>query len=169
MEANILEQNGTPSNRTNMNSNQTAPGLVQALTQEEINTLYEFYAVFNKQDYSVVDRVLAPDWQDIPLAPGQKDGADGYKELVQHFTQAFPEISVTVHEIFGTHERAAVRAEISFTHSNALMGIAPTNQKVTIALHEFHHLKDGKVAKTWHLEDWFSMLLQTSAWPVKST
>jgi predicted ester cyclase len=151
-----------------MNTDQTAQTSVKALTQEEINVLHAFYGVFSKRDYSVVDHVLAPDWQDIPLAPGQKDGPEGYNELVHGFTQLFPDVSITIHEIFGTHERAAVRAEISFTHSSEFMGIAPTNQKMKIALHEFHHLKDGKVAKTWHLEDWLSMLLQTGAWPVKS-
>jgi steroid delta-isomerase-like uncharacterized protein len=151
-----------------MSTDQTAQGLVKALTQEEIDTLHAFYGVFSKRDYSVVDRVLAPDWQDIPLALGQKDGPEGYKELVQGFSQAFPDVSVTIHEIFGTHERAAVRAEISFTHGSEFMGIPPTNKMLTIALHEFHHFKDGKVTKTWHLEDWLSMLLQTGAWPVKS-
>ncbi|MBS7564776.1 ester cyclase [Mucilaginibacter sp. Bleaf8] len=151
-----------------MNKEQNELGLVKALTPEEIDTLYAFYGVFSKRDYSVADNILAPDWQDIPLAPGQKDGPEGYKELVQGFAQAFPDVSITIHEIFGTHERASVRAEISFTHSSEFMGIAPTHQKVTIALHEFHHLKDGKVTKTWHLEDWLSMLLQTGAWPLKS-
>lgn len=151
-----------------MNTDQTIKGLVKALTQEEIDILYAFYGVFIDRDYNIVDQILSPDWQDIPLAQGQKDGPEGYKELVKGFTQAFPDVSITIHEIFGTHERAAVRAEMSFTHSTEFMGIAPTNQKLKIALHEFHHLRDGKVVKTWHLEDWLSMLLQTGAWPVKS-
>ena len=37
-------------------------GFVKALTQEEIKTIYDFYSVFSKRDYSVVDRILAPDW-----------------------------------------------------------------------------------------------------------
>ncbi|WP_158827392.1 ester cyclase [Mucilaginibacter lacusdianchii] len=151
-----------------MNTNQTTQELVKPLTQKEIDTLHAFYGVFSNRDYSVVDTILATNWQDIPLAPGQKDGPEGYKELVQGFAQAFPDVSIKIHEIFGTHERVGVRAEISFTHSSKFMGIAPTQEKVTIALHEFHHLKDGKVTKTWHLEDWLSMLIQTGAWPMKS-
>jgi len=151
-----------------MTNDHTAEGLVKALTQEEIDTLNAFYGVFSNRDYSVVDRILAPDWQDIPLAPGQQDGPEGYVALVRGFTQAFPDVTVKVHEIFGTHQRAGVRAEMSFTHNNEFMGIAPTNQKLTIAIHEFHHLQGGKVTKTWHLEDWLTMLLQTGAWPQKA-
>lgn len=143
-------------------------GLVKALTPEEIDTLNAFYGLFSNRDYSIVDRILAPDWQDIPLAPGQQDGPEGYVALVQGFTQAFPDVTVNVHEIFGSHEHAGVRAEMSFTHSSEFLGIAPTNQKLTIALHEFHHLQDGKLTKTWHLEDWLTMLLQTGAWPAKA-
>ena len=146
-----------------MANNQTKEVFIKALTEEEINTIYNFYDVFNKRDYSEVDRILSPDWQDIPLAPGQQKGAQGYKELVRMFTQTFPDVTVKVHEIFGSHERAGVRAEMSFTHSSRFMGIAPTYKKLTVALHEFHYLKDGRLTTTWHLEDWLSMLLQTGA------
>lgn len=151
-----------------MNTDQTAQGLVKALTQQEIDTLKAFYGVFSNRDYSVVNQILAPDWQDIPLAPGQQAGPEGFKDLVKGFTLAFPDVTVNIHEIFGSHERAGVRAEMVFTHSNEFMGIPASNQKLTIAIHEFHHFKDGKLEKTWHLEDWLSMLLQTGAWPAQS-
>ncbi len=119
-----------------MTADQTAEGLVKALTPQEIDTLNTFYGLFSKRDYSVIEHILAPDWQDIPLGPGQKDGPEGYKGLVQGFTEAFPDVTVNVHEIF--------------------------------AIHEFHHLKNGRLEKTWHLEDWLTMLLETGAWPAKS-
>jgi len=150
-----------------MISNSTTE-MVPALTAEEQHTIRSFYSVFTNRNYDIVDRVLATNWEDIPLAPGQADGPEGYKQLVKDFSAAFPDITITIHEIFGTHERAGVRAEISFTHSNTFMGIAPTNKRVTIALHEFHHLKDNKIVKTWHLEDWLTMLIQTGAWPVNA-
>lgn len=141
--------------------------MVTALTAEELNTIHGFYNLFSSKNFDTVDAVLAETWQDIPLAPGQVDGPEGYKQLVKDFTTAFPDITITIHEIFGSHERAGVRAEMCFTHSNEFMGIAPTNKKLTIALHEFHHLKNNKLVKTWHLEDWLTMLIQTGAWPVK--
>lgn len=138
---------------------------VQALTQQETETIKTFYGVFSERNYDVVPEILAPDWQDIPLAPGQAAGAEGFIGLVKGFTAAFPDVRINIHEIFGTHERVGVRAEMVFTHSNEFMGIAPTGKLLTIAIHEFHHLKNGKLEKTWHLEDWLTMLLQTGAWP----
>jgi len=26
---------------------------------------------------------------------------------------------------------------------------------------ELHHLKNGKITQTWHLEDWFGLLMQS--------
>lgn len=142
--------------------------LVKALTTEELDTIHKFYSVFSSRNFNTVDAVLADNWQDIPLAPGQADGPEGYKELVKNFSTGFPDITITIHEIFGSHEKAAVRAEMSFTHTSTFMGITPTNKQLTIALHDFHYLKDNKIVKTWHLEDWLTMLIQTGAGPMNA-
>jgi predicted ester cyclase len=44
----------------------------------------------------------------------------------------------------GSTGGAALRAEILGTHKGEWFGIPPTNKRVSIALHEFHHLKDGR-------------------------
>ena len=65
---------------------------------------------------------------------------------------AFPDTEIIIHEIFGTHERAGVRAEIRFTNQHEVPGVQTTGQQVAITLHEFHYLKDAKLPHTWHLE-----------------
>ena len=70
-----------------------------------------------------------------------------------------------MHEIFGSADRAGVRAEITGTHNGEFFGVPGSGKPVSIALHEFHYLKDGKLTHTWHLEDWFGMLNQVGAWP----
>ena len=46
-------------------------------------------------------------------------------------------------------------------------GIPPAGERVTVALHEFHYLKDGKLTHTWHLEDWFGLMVKSGAWKIK--
>lgn len=160
-EAHRLLENGRATGKIAIMTSHNNEGLVKALTSEELNTIHSFYNIFNNRNFDTVDAVLADNWQDIPMAPGQADGAEGFKELVKNFSRDFPDINVTIHEIFGSHEKAGVRAEMSFTHSSEFMGIAPTNKRLTIALHDFHYLNDNKIVKTWHLEDWLTMLIQT--------
>lgn len=137
---------------------------VQPLNSEEINALKKFYAAWKEKRPEWLDEVCTPDWKDIPLNPGQAAGPNGLKDIIAFFTGRYSDVEIIIHEIVGTHERAATRSEIRFTHNKSLFGIPAVNRQVTIALHEFHHLKDGKITHTWHLEDWFSLLMQSGAW-----
>lgn len=123
-----------------------------------------FYRAFSGRPELLDDAVTA-DWQDIPLAPGQAAGREGMKPLIAGFNTAFPDAVVTIHEIIGAPGRAGVRAEITGTHSGEWFGIAATGRAFTLALHEFHHIENGRLTRTWHLEDWFGWLNQVSAWP----
>lgn len=138
-------------------------GLVKALTKTEIDTICKFYGAFNMKNPEILDKICTPGWKDIPLAPGQEDGPRGLQVIMKHLFERCPDIEVKIHEIFGTHERAAVRASLEFNHVNEIMGIPPTQQKVSVALHEFHWLKDGKLTHTWHLEDWFGLLMKSQS------
>lgn len=147
-----------------MTDQQNAPDMVHALTAAEKQTIERFYDAWKEKRPELLDEVCTPDWQDIPLAPGQANGPKGLKDIIVNFTTAFPDVEIIIHEIFGSHQRAGVRAEIVFTHNKNLPGIPPTGKKVSVPLHEFHYLKDNKLTHTWHLEDWFGLLMQSGAW-----
>ncbi|WP_146940169.1 ester cyclase [Chryseobacterium hagamense] len=140
-----------------------ASDFVKALTETETDTIRKFYSAFERKDPGILDEICTPDWQDIPLAPGQEDGPKGLQEIMKHLFEICPDIEVVIHEIFGTHGRAAVRASMEFTHVNEIMGIPPTHEKVSVSLHEFHYLKDGRLTHTWHLEDWFGLLMKSKS------
>ena len=135
------------------------------LTEVEERSIRTLYQAFTDKNPDLLDRAVAPDWQDIPLAPGQGPGPEGLKPMLQDFITAFPDIQIVVHEIVGSSGRAGVRAEIKGTHTGAFLGMQPSGKAVSVALHEFHHLKDGVITHTWHLEDWFGMLHQIGLWP----
>ncbi|WP_461051603.1 ester cyclase [Spirosoma arcticum] len=126
---------------------------VQALTTEERQAIETFYSAWKLHQPELLDQVCTPDWQDIPLAPGQVDGPQGLQDIMTGFIAAFPDVEVVIHEFYGTHERAGVRAEITFTNQHDVPGVSTTGQRVSIILHEFHYLKAGKLTHTWHLEE----------------
>ena len=136
-----------------------------AAQQLAIETLYR---AFNEQNPDLLDDVLVEDWQDIPLGPGQQPGLAGMKPIIAMFVAAFPDVKITIQDIFGHDGRAAVRAQITGTHLGEFFGIAPTGKPIAIAIHEFHQLSADRVLRTWHLEDWFGMLNQVGAWPPKA-
>lgn len=135
------------------------------LTAAEQLAIETLYRAFNEQNPALLDQALTPDWDDIPLGPHQQPGRDGMKPVVAMFIAAFPDVKITIQDIFGLGGRAAVRAQITGTHQGEFFGIPATGKPMAIAIHEFHELKDGRIARTWHLEDWFGMLNQVGAWP----
>jgi predicted ester cyclase len=146
-----------------MNTEKETPNMLPAISEEMIQAFQNSYKAWKTNDLTIIDTLFSPDWQDIPMAPGQKAGPEGLKNLITFFRETFPDIEITMLDIFGTAERVAVRSEITFTHDKEFMGILPVNQKVTVTSLELHHLKDGKITHTWHLEDWFGLLMQSRA------
>jgi len=144
-----------------MNTENNTSNMAEPISTATIEAFQASYKAWQTNDLTIIDALFSPDWQDIPMAPGQKAGPEGLKNLITIFHQTFPDIKITLQDIFGTAERIAVRAEMTFTHDKEFMGISPVNQMVKVSMLELHHLKDGKITHTWHLEDWFGLLTQS--------
>jgi predicted ester cyclase len=139
-----------------------------ALTANQHATLQIFYGAFTRKNPDLLDEAVTPEWQDIPLAPGQGPGPAGLKPIILGFIEALPDVEIVVDEVIGFNNRAGVRARIVGTHRGTLFGIPATNRRLEIALHEFHRFEGDRISHTWHLEDWFGMLHQLGAWPPKT-
>ncbi|WP_394845805.1 ester cyclase [Pendulispora brunnea] len=135
------------------------------LAAGDLQIVQTFYRAFSDKKPELLDEAVTPDWEDIPLAPGQGPGPDGLKPILQSIVAAFPDLRIHVEDVIGSHGRIGVRAKITGTHRGEFFGIAATNRPISVALHEFHEMDNGRIKRTWHLEDWFGMLLQIGAWP----
>jgi predicted ester cyclase len=131
----------------------------------ERHAVETLYRAFNDQNPDLVDKALTPDWKDIPLAPGQGPGPQGFKPIIRSVIAAFPDVRITILDMMQTPGKIGVRGEITGTHRGALFGIAPTGKAVKFRIHEFHALDGQRVTTTWHLEDWFSLFLQIGQFP----
>jgi steroid delta-isomerase-like uncharacterized protein len=140
----------------------TAP---QSLTPAEWQSVISLYRAFAEASPDLLDAALSPDWEDIPLAPGQAAGPEGLKAIVREFTEAVPDLQVSIHDALAEGGRVAIRAEFSGTHLGPFLGVPATGLPVRMAIHEFHEVRGGRVVRTWHLEDLFGILNQIGAWP----
>ena len=144
-----------------MNTENYTPNMLEPISSATLEAIQAFYKAWQTNDLTIIDTLFSPDWQDIPMAPGQKAGPEGLKNLITFFRETFPDIEIAMQDILGTADRIAVRAEMTFTHDKEFFGISPVNQKVKVSMIELLHLKDGKITHTWHLEDWFGLLMQS--------
>ena len=73
---------------------------------------------------------------------------------------------LVVHDIVEQGSMTAVRAELRGTHSRELLGVPATGTTLRVPIHDFHQIDaDGRITRTWHLEDWIGWLHQAGAWP----
>ena len=146
-----------------MTSSSHSSAIVTGVSDADRHAIETLYRAFGGGDTDLLDTVLAVDWHDVPLAPGQGPGREGIKPMVRAFGAAFADLHIGVQEIIGAPGRAAVRATITGRHTGEWFGVAPTGKNFAIAIHEFHHFADGKLTHTWHLEDWFGWVNQVGA------
>ncbi|WP_416414692.1 ester cyclase [Pantoea sp. App145] len=134
----------------------------------ERQAVEKLYQAFSLQNPDLVDEAVTPDWDDIPLAPGQTAGPAGLKPIIREFIHAFPDVQIIIHDLIQVPGQIAVRAEITGTHQGTIMGIEATGKSVSFRLHEFHQLNGERITTTWHMEDWFGLFMQLDQFPPRA-
>jgi len=122
-----------------------------------------FYEPFRTGDTSIYHEVLADDWVDIPLAPGQEQGAAGMAAQIAAFRRAMPDYDVTHEDFIVGGDRVAVRNTVSGTHQGAFMGHEPTGRRIEMRTMDIHQVRNDQIATTWHLEDFAGLMAQLTA------
>ena len=128
-----------------------------------------FYAPFNTGDVAAYDQILASDWVDHPLAPGQGPGPAGFKPIVVGFRAAFPDLTLVNEDVLVAGDRVTVRSTFRGTQRGPLFGIPPTGKPVEAMAIDIHRIANGRIAETWHVEDWLSVFGQLGLSVVPAT
>ncbi len=65
------------------------------------------------------------------------------------FTEAFPDLRLTVEDIFSVGEKVAARVAFHGTHRGEFQGIPPTGRQVAFTSIEVNRVVGGKVEEHW--------------------
>ncbi len=125
----------------------------------------KFYIALDTKNKDLLDEVLAEDWVDVPLAPGQQLGRTGMKGAVDGYFNSFPDFNVMNQDVIAEGDKVVVRSTIRATQRGAFASVAPSNKPFTIMAIDIHQVCNGRVVQTWHVEDWLSGLFQMGALP----
>jgi predicted ester cyclase len=132
-----------------------------AATQTEIVKL--FYQSLSANQPDLLDQILAPDWVDFPLNPGQGPGRDAFKPVIAGFNKTIAGLKITNDDIIESGDKVVVRSTIEGTQAGDFAGFPSKGRPFKIMAIDIHQLKDGKIVRTWHIEDWLSGLFQMGA------
>jgi steroid delta-isomerase-like uncharacterized protein len=76
-------------------------------------------------------------------------GTEGLKQLISAYRTAFPDLKVTLDDIFAEGEMVAFRWSVSGTHLGDWLGIPPTGNHVTATGITLFRIASGKVIESW--------------------
>jgi len=120
--------------------------------------------VLNKANMAVVDEVMAPNY--VYHHPQQEvKGPEGFKQFVTMFRAAFPDLHVTINDMFAEGDTVACLFTITGTHQGDLMGIPPTGKKMKIAEAIFIRFAGGKEVEATPILDQLDMMQQLGVIP----
>jgi predicted ester cyclase len=71
-----------------------------------------------------------------------------------------PDYAVTHEDLIVGGDRVVVRNTVSGTHRGAFMGHQPTGRRIEMRTMDIHQVRDGRIVRTWHLEDFAGLLAQ---------
>jgi predicted ester cyclase len=95
---------------------------------------------------------------------GLSPGPDGMRHmLTKVLRQAFPDLSVEVHDQIAEGDLVTTRKTLHGTHRGELMGIAPTGKSVSIEVIDIVRVRDGKYVEHWGINTLPTLLAQLRA------
>jgi ketosteroid isomerase-like protein len=130
-----------------------------------------WYALFNQPVQSetvkaVHEQNLAPDYQSCSgVLPGECWGRDTSLKVVGNFAKSIPDMKFDIKEVLVAGNRVIVRGEVSGTPSGDLFGVPHTGKSFRVMAIDIQTIRDGKIAQTYHMENWLSALGQLRAKP----
>jgi len=132
--------------------------------QQKLDVIQKFYGVFENGDMSVLADILAPNYTQLPSDPGQTPDIEGFIKHAQMFGSMFSNLKGTQTHILVDKDLVHVRSELEVTHTGDAFGIPKTDKRIKLVAFDLHHFnKDGKIDKTWHLEDFWGVYSQINS------
>jgi serine phosphatase RsbU (regulator of sigma subunit)/predicted ester cyclase len=119
-----------------------------------------FLEELDKGNLDVIDELLAPDFVDRSLLPGQEPDREGYKRSVAEWYAPFSDPNTTIDEQVAEGDKVVTWYTGNMTHDRGpIVGIAPTGERYTFTGVYFHRIVGGKIVEERSEGDFLSIVL----------
>jgi hypothetical protein len=146
-----------------------AASAAQPLTEEQARAIIApWYGLFNVATRGDVkaahEQVLTQDYQSCSgYLPSECWGRETSIKVVSNFANSIPDLKFDIKEVLVAGDRVIVRGEVTGTPAGELFGVPHTGRSFKIMAIDIQTIKDDKIAKTFHMENWLSALAQLRA------
>src|SRR5580692_412919 len=140
-----------------------------SLTEEQARAaIAPWYSLFNiasRGDVKAIqEKILTDDYESCAgYLPGECWGRETSIKVVSNFANSIPDMKFDIKEVLVAGDRVIVRGEVTGTPSGDLFGVPHSGKSFRIMAVDIQTVRDGKIAKTYHMENWLSAIGQLRA------
>lgn len=129
-----------------------------------VRTFYDFLSNPGSKSHAQALRGnLAANWQSIGDYSGKFKTTDAFIGQLGGFAKLIPNLTWKIEEMIQVGDRVIVRGRATGTPNGPMFGVDGKGKSFEIMSIDIHTLADGKITKTYHVEDWAGALRQLSA------
>jgi len=134
----------------------------QAEVEEQNKELIRnFFEEWNNRNIDILNELYAPNAKfHHPSVGTTPISFEKAIEMIKMLWQAFPDLTVTIEDLFAEGDKVVVRFIGRGTHQGDLGGIPATGMKTEASAIEIFHIVDGKIVEAWEISDRLSLMQQ---------
>jgi ketosteroid isomerase-like protein len=126
---------------------------------------YSLFNIATRGDVRAIqEAALTEDYESCAgYLPGECWGRETSIKVVSNFASTIPDMKFEIREVLVAGDRVIVRGEVTGTPSGELFGVPHGGKSFRILAVDIQTIRDGKIAKTFHMENWLSAIGQLRA------
>ncbi len=101
-------------------------------------------------------------WESIGDYSGKSKNRDGFTAQIGGFGKLIPDLNWAVEEMLQDGNRFVVRSRATGTPVGPMFGVDGQGRGFDILAIDIHTVEDGKIVRSYHVEDWSTALRQLS-------
>ncbi len=143
----------------------SAQGLTETQARAVVAPWYSLFNVATRGDVKAIqEQVLTADYESCSgYLPTECWRRDISIRVVSNFANSIPDMKFDIKEVLVAGDRVIVRGEVTGTPAGELFGVPHTGKSFRIMAIDIQTIRDGRIAKTFHMENWLSALGQLRA------
>jgi len=146
-------------------STASAQNLTEGQARAIIAPWYGLFNVATRGDVkSIQEQVLTSDYESCAgYLPGECWGRDTSIKVVGNFSNSIPDMKFDIKEVLVAGDRVIVRGDVTGTPAGELFGVPHSGKSFRMMAIDIQTIRDGRIVKTYHMENWLSALGQLRA------
>jgi predicted ester cyclase len=139
--------------------------LTEQQARAVITPWYSLFNIASRGDVSAIqEQILTEDYESCAgYLPGERWGRDTSIKVVSNFATTIPDMKFAIHEMLVAGNRVIVRGEVTGTPAGDLFGVPHSGKSFRIMAVDIQTIRDGRICKTFHMENWLSAIGQLRA------